>query len=133
MPPRVLYFLLCHHVSYPAGNRVETDVHRLMTRICLRPGTPFPVKQPELCVAALFTGGQGGQGTLMLRCVEDDTKTVRFRSGARLFQLPHAPDEIWGWQWRLTDCPFCRPGLHWIELLFDGAPIAQAPLYVVYS
>ena len=129
IPPIVRHMLVCDDVDRGPALRPKLDVLGMVHTIRAKPGLPFPLHHPGLCVYLVLTGG-AGSGVVRIRVVEADSGIEAFGSPAHRISYPPDRHEVAGVLFRITDCVIPRPGLYWVEFLHDGNVVQPEPIIV---
>jgi hypothetical protein len=125
----VLHLILCDRVETDPKNYHRCNIFGLITSIRSTAALVFPVVRPQLIALIVWTGGQG-TGELMIRIIEDRSTSVVFQTRSRMIRFAGDSGEIGGVVFRILNCVFPSRGLYWVEVLFDGLPIARQRLVV---
>lgn len=128
IPPIVQYAVACDDVA-ASGALHKVSLHGLTHTIRVKPGVPFPIIHPVLCLYVLFSGGVG-TGRVQAVVVDADTEEDQFGSTPQDYHHSVDRHSVAGITFRLQRCVFRRPGLYWVEFRHDGVALRRLPLIV---
>ncbi len=126
MQPVVRHMLLCEHVRKRKNNPMKFDLLGYIN--ILRPVGDFPLRV-SLSVFLVLTGGRGA-GQAQIRVIDADSDEIIY-NGPEFELVFHAnPTRIHASTIRITSCTFDRPGLCYVDFMYNGQRLAREDLLV---
>jgi hypothetical protein len=125
--PIVRYLIVCEDLQTDTDNPRRVTIVGLIStiRACEQPS--YPLLNRELCVFLQMTECRGpAEGHVEIQ--HADSGRVVFRTSQRTLPLPNDPLEVVGVTFRIRNCIFPEPGLHWVQFWYKGRIIGQQPL-----
>jgi hypothetical protein len=125
--PVVRYLIPCENVQTDPDNPRRVTLVGLLSTIRARELPPYPLRFGELCIFLWLTECRGpAEGRAEIQ--HADSGQVVFRTRTRTISLPNDPLEVVGVTFRIRNCVFAEPGLHWVQFWYNDQMIAQQPL-----
>lgn len=122
--PFVRYMLLCDNALDDPLQPNKPMIVGLISNIHAH---RYPFRLDQLCVFLVLTEGLGtGEG--LIRAVDAEDEERVFESLPHGIHFPADRLDVCGVRFRIARCPFPRPGLYYIQFLFDGQLMAQQPV-----
>jgi hypothetical protein len=127
--PFVRHMLVCEHAEPARNNPRRANVFGIFANVIVKAGTDaFPLGL-GLTVYAMISDCRRNV-TARLLVTEAETEEVCYTGVPYKVSLSSDPLEVHGLIFRIAECVIPREGLYWIELEFDGVPIAEEPILV---
>jgi uncharacterized protein DUF6941 len=127
VPPLVRDFVLCEDMIIDPANPTKISLVNLIYSIYSSEDPPFPLRRERFCVFAALTNGHG-LGRIELEVIEVETQDVVYRLDLGDFVFGNEPLRVYGVPIRIRSCVFPKPGWYSVQLLCDGATIAEKQL-----
>jgi uncharacterized protein DUF6941 len=125
MEPVVRHMLLCEEVRKRSDNPFKFDLLGVFSIV--RPINEFPVRL-SFSVFLETTGRGTGYGNVCL--VEADSDEVVYRGTKHTMLFGPDPLQIRAVAIRIVSCTLERPGLYWVDFMYNGQQVQREPLLV---
>jgi hypothetical protein len=119
--------VLCEECAPAADYPKRVNIFGVLSSIDSLDDPPYPLVYPEFCVFLSLTDGRG-TGVGKISCVFDETGRTVFETPEHAMHFGPDPLEVFGFVFRIRDCPFPRPGFYTLEFWYNQEVLDARPL-----
>ena len=125
--PTVRYLVVCEDVQVDSTAPPRVTLVGLINAIRSLETPPYPLLYRELCVFLQLTECRGAaEGWIEIQ--HADSGQSVFRTRKRVIAFADDPLEVVAATFRLRNCLFTQPGLHWVQFWYNNELIVEQPL-----
>jgi hypothetical protein len=127
MKPIVRYMLLCNDWATDPDHDRRINVYGLLSNIRSLDVPPYPLLYRDFCVLLVLSECRG-QGTIQIRCVQEETGIQIFATQKHAVSFGSDPLDVIGIPIRIRTCLFPAAGLYSAQLWYNDEMLEERPL-----